>query len=466
MLQKRTLLLLFFLSLVLVACLNSTYKPVVKSTPTQTTANPTADNTLNIWWNKGYYPEEDAAFSQIISEWEKKSSIKVKLSFITDANIIQQTDKALSSNNLPDIFFAHLTDINWSPKWAWEGKLVDVSDVIDPIKNLYAPNALESVYLYNNNLKKRSYYAVPIEQQTIHISYWRDLLKEAGLSEREVPKDWDGFWNFWKQAQNKLRQQGQQNIYAFGLPMSPGGSDTYFMFEQFLEAYKVRLLDENGQLLLDDPTTRQSIIKVLDWCTNLYKEGYVPPNALSWQNTDNNVNFLNKTALITANPSLSIPTSQKQDTDLYYNKIGTMEFPNQPDGKPTRYMASVKQVVIFASSQHQKVAKEFLSFLIQPENLGAYIKNSAGRWFPVMPKLIKDPFWNDPKDPHLSVAVKQFTERQIRPFYPALNPAYVKAQQENVWGQTLNRILKDGLSPEQAADEAIAKIKQIFSEWK
>ncbi|HLO47514.1 MAG TPA: ABC transporter substrate-binding protein [Kamptonema sp.] len=465
MLKKQTFLLLFLLSIVLVACLN-TSKPATDSNPTGSPANSSASNTLNIWWNKGYYPEEDTAFQQIITEWEKKSPIKVKLSFITDANIIQKTDKALISNKLPDIFFAHLTDINWSPKWAWEGKLVDVSDVIEPIKNLYAPNAIESVYLYNNKVKKRSYYAVPIEQQTIHISYWRDLLKEIGTNDNEIPKDWDGFWNFWKQAQEKLRQQGQKNIYALGLPMSPGASDTYFMFEQFLEAYHVKLLDEKGQLLVDTPATRQGIIKVLDWCANFYKEGVVPPGALSWQNTDNNVNFLNKTTLITANPSLSIPTSQKQDTDLYYNKIGTMEFPNEPDGKPMRYMASVKQAVIFASSPHQKVAKEFLSYLVQPENLGTYIKNSAGRWFPVMPQLLKDAFWKDPKDPHLPVALKQFTERQIRPFYPVLNPAYVKVQQENVWGQTLNRILKDRLSPEQAADEAIAQIKKIFAEWK
>jgi multiple sugar transport system substrate-binding protein len=465
MFRKKTLILLFCLSLILVACLNTTSQRTTQSTPTATPAS-LDSNILNIWWNKGYYPEEDAAFQQIITEWEKKSSVKVKLSFITDGNIIQQTDKAIINNTLPDILFANLTDATWSPRWAWEGKLVDVSDVIEPIKNIYAPNAIESIYLYNNELKKRSYYAVPIQEQTVHIFYWRDLLKEIGMSEKDIPQDWDGFWNFWKQAQDKLREQGYKDIYGLGLPMSPVPGDTYFMFEHFLEAYQVKLLDENGKLLIDNPETREGIIKVLKWCTDFYKEGYVPPGALNWQNTDNNVNFLNKSTLMTVNASLSIPTSQKQDPDLYYNKIGTMEFPNQPNGKPMRYLSAVKQVVIFSSSQHQKVAKEFLSFLIKPENLGNYIKNSQGRWFPVMPQLLKDPFWNDPKDPHLSVAVKQFTERKIRPFYPVLNPIYVKVQQENIWGKTLNRILKDNLSPEQAADEAIAQIKKIFSEWK
>jgi multiple sugar transport system substrate-binding protein len=465
MFRKKTFILLFFLSIILVSCLNTTSQSTIQSTPIAASEN-LASDTLNIWWNKGYYPEEELAFQEVIDRWQKQTNKKINLTFITDANIIQQTEKAVSNKRLPDIFFAYLTDINWSPGWAWEGKLVDVSDVIEPIKKLYTDNALESVYFYNNVNKKRSYYAVPIEQQTIHISYWRDLLKEIGLSEKDIPHDWDGFWNFWKQAQDKLRQKGQKNIYAMGLPMSPGASDTYFMFEQFLEAYHVKLLDENGKLLLDSPDTKQGIIKVLDWCSKMYKDGYVPPPALSWQNTDNNVNFLNKSVIMTANPSLSIPTSQKQDQELYYNQIGTMEFPNQPDGKPTKYMAAVKQAVIFSSSQHQKDAKAFLSFLVNPKNLERYIENSEGRWFPVMPQLMKAPFWNNPKDPHLPVALKQFTERETRPFYPVLNPAYVKVQQENIWGQTLNRILKDGLSPEKAADEAIGKIKKIFADWK
>ena len=36
--------------------------------------------------------------------------------------------------------------------------------------------------------------------------------------------------------------------------------------------------------------------------------------------------------------------------------------------------------------------------------------------------------------------------------------------QENVWGNAVHRVVTDGLSPEQAVDEAIARIKQILAE--
>jgi multiple sugar transport system substrate-binding protein len=35
---------------------------------------------------------------------------------------------------------------------------------------------------------------------------------------------------------------------------------------------------------------------------------------------------------------------------------------------------------------------------------------------------------------------------------------------ENVWGNAVHRVAADGISPEQAVDEAIARIKQILSE--
>lgn len=464
MLSKKLFILLFFVSLALVACLNTIPRPGTESTVNNSATNSNDSNSLTIWWNKGYYPEEDAAFQVLVRQWEQKTGHKAKLILVADSNIIQQVEKSFSKDLHPDIFYAHLSDLIWSPQLAWQGKLVDVSDVIEPVKNLYPPETLKAVNYYNNVAKKRSYYAVPIQQQTVHISYWRDLVKQANLG--DIPKDWEGFWNYWKKVQDRLRENGEKNIYAFGFPMSPGASDTYFIFEQFLVANNIKLVDETGQLLLDNPQTRQTIIKLLNWFTSLYKEGYVPPAALSWQNTDNNVNFLNRSTILTPNPSLSIPVSVKQETDLYYEKIGTIGFPNQPDGKPVRYLSAVKQILIFESSKNQKLAKEFLAYLIQPENLGGYIKNSLGRQFPVMPELMKDPFWNNIKDPHLPIALKQFTEQPTHQFYTVSNSAYVKVQEENIWGKAMNRIITDGLSPEQATDEAFNRIKQIFAEWK
>ena len=36
--------------------------------------------------------------------------------------------------------------------------------------------------------------------------------------------------------------------------------------------------------------------------------------------------------------------------------------------------------------------------------------------------------------------------------------------EEHVWGNAVHRVVTEGITPEQAADEAIARIKQILSE--
>ena len=420
---------------------------------------------LRIYWNQGFYLGEDQALEQVITEWEAENDIEVELSLYSSDDILNQTAFALERGEPPDILFSHRADYTLAPRWAWEGKLADVSDVIEPVKDLYSPTALAAAYLYNQAENRRSYYGVPIEQQTIHIHYWRDLLAQAGLNEAEIPSDWDGFWTFWKQAQDKLRQNGEGEISGLGLPLSIQASDTYYHFEQILEAYDIELLDENGQLRLNDPQVRQGLIAALEWTTTFYRDGYVPPEAVNWLDSDNNISFLNRNTLMTSNPSLSIPASQREDDELYLKQMATREFPDEPDGEPINYVVAIKQALIFAEAQNPQAAKDFLAYLVQPERLGIYVKGSLGRWFPVMPDLLEDAFWKDSEDPHVSVAVRQFRQHPTRPLYHARNPAYAQVQAENVWGQAMKAVIASGVSPEEAVDQAIADIQRIFVEW-
>ena len=451
---------LFLLSLLLTNCAGKT----TKSTNSTSETALKQDDTLTIWWTRSYYLQEDEAIKEIVAAWQSQTGKKIDFSLIDQDSILRDTVNALKAENPPDIIFAYRTNDSLGPRWAWDDQLADVSDVVEPLKDAYSPAALQSVYYYNNVARERSTYAVPLKQLTVHIHYWRDLLAEAGMKEEDIPTEWDAFWQFWKQVQDNLRLKGREDFYAFGFPMSGEASDTHFAFEHILEAYDVQLLDEDGNLRLGDPQMRQSIVTALKWYTSFYKEGYVPPEANNWTNRSNNVEFLNQKVSITINPTLSIPVSQREEEDIYYNRIATLGFPNEPDGERLKPMVAVKQLVLFASSPNQKAAKNFLSYLVQPENLGPYLEESLGRFFPVMPKLASAPFWKDPADPHISKATQQF-QGETRSNYQSLNLAYATVQSENVWGRAIERIIIDGVSPEKAADDALARIQAILTEW-
>ena len=66
---------------------------------------------------------------------------------------------------------------------------------------------LESVYLLNGQTGERSYYAIPTQQQTEHIHYWKSMLDEAGVDSESIPNTWDEFWDFWCEAQPAVRDR-------------------------------------------------------------------------------------------------------------------------------------------------------------------------------------------------------------------------------------------------------------------
>lgn len=425
---------------------------------------PEKNSKFRVWWIQSFYPAETEALSQIVAEWEKKNNIKVEITFYNDGSINRDAENALNNGHPPDILFSNTAEFALYPKLAWGNKLADLSDVMQPVKDMFSPIALKAVSYKNGATDKRSYYAVPIAQLSACIHYWRDLLVDVGLSDTNIPKDWDGFWQFWETAQDRVRSKGKKEIYGIGLPMSAEADDTIFMFEQFLNAYGVDLLDENGALRLDAPNVREGIVNALGKYAGFYKSQHVPPKAVEWTSADNNQVFLSRNSFMTANPGLSIPASQQFDAEVYNKKLITIEWPKAPNGKPLSYLVAVKQAVVFANSPNLDAAKSLLSHIIQPANLLTYLKGAGGRYFPTMPQLLQDPYYKDSQDPHILSATKQF--QNTSSFYTAQNPAYSEVGAKQVWGRTVKSVALGNASPVQAADSAIAQIKDIFAQWK
>ncbi len=421
---------------------------------------------LIVLWDKGYVIEEDEAIEQVVSDWEAQSGFSVNLSFYNSGETAPRTLRASKAGDLaPDVLFAAKSVY---PVSDWGGKLADVTDVVAPLANRYSPNALQVAKVYGSKTAKNRYYAVPLDQSTTHIYYWKDLLTEAGYQPADIPTDWDEFWAFWKMLQFRLSDR-YPNMRSIGLPYSVPAYDTYHVFEQALVAYGVELLDERGRLQLNQPEVKAGIVRSLNWYLQFYKEGYVPTSAVNWLDPDNNRNFLDRNVMMTPNPTLSIPAAVRNDPGIYFNKLGTVDFPNKPNGQPLPHLVDIRQAIVFKEAPHQQAAKDFLAYLIQPDVLNAFLKASYGRYMPPsISEIEADSFWQDPADPHISTVVKTVIAGQTHPFYNALNPAYGMVMEENVWGQAIHAMAVEGISAEAAAERAIAQIKSIFREasWK
>src|SRR5476649_478581 len=115
-----------------------------------------AQDKLTVWWVKGFYKSEDDALYAAIKKYEAKSGIKVELSQYAVQDMIPKTVAALDSGTPPDIAYADSYDVQAAGKWAFEGKLEDLSDVLTPMKANFAPNTIETAYLLNDKTKKKA----------------------------------------------------------------------------------------------------------------------------------------------------------------------------------------------------------------------------------------------------------------------------------------------------------------------
>lgn len=124
--SHRYILVALILSLIIIGCTN-----ILKSNQSSVTESSINSRVLKIWSDKGYTLEEDEALQQIIRNWEQQSSNKIKLTFYTNDELPQKTQRALQAGNPPDIVISSSAERELYPRLSWEGKLVDISDVIE-----------------------------------------------------------------------------------------------------------------------------------------------------------------------------------------------------------------------------------------------------------------------------------------------------------------------------------------------
>ena len=95
-----------------------------------------------------------------------------------------------------------------------------------------------------------------------------------------------------------------------------------------------------------------------------------------------------------------------------------------------------------------------------------YLDFSGERLLPTIPALLDQPFWLDPGDRHRMAAVMQVSSRPTLYNYTAAsgNWRHQLVNQELVWSKAIHRVAAEGITPEQAVDEAIARVKQILAE--
>lgn len=423
--------------------------------------------TATAWWNQGFVPEEDASFRAMVADYEKQSGNKIDYSLIPTGPLMQKMVSALTSGEVPDVMSHDTEDATVLPQNAWKDKLVDLTDIVEPLKSQLHPTAYLASYYYNNVTKKRAAYQAPFKTATLPFHIWRPLVEKAGLKVENAPTTWDAFWNYFKPVQTKLRSQGLRGVYSLGLQATTNGpADGNNLFAYFLAAYGgYDIVTPDGKPHLDDPKVKAAVLKSIAFITAAFKEGYVPPSALDWGDPDDNNAYHAQQIVMDLDGTISTELAMIHDPDKYNGSV-VMGLPKDNAGNEIASPLTVGGAIVPKGGKNPAVAKEFLQYVIQPKVAGAYLKAGLARWLPAIPSIVKDdPWWTDPKDPHRLAYVNQGVLGKTLPRHYAYNPGMAEANAAQIWGTAHASVIRDGVTPEAAADTALKHIGTILAKY-
>jgi len=418
--------------------------------------------TATVWWIQGFAQEEDIAFKKIVDDYEKASGNKIDYTIAPYAPMREKTIAAITSGEVPDLF--QNSPVEMSAVWAWDDKLVDMSDVVETQKAEYTEAALLSANCYNSITKKRSYYLAPYQTASLPNHIWRSLVEKAGYKMEDIPKTWEAYYDFFKDVQKKLREQGMRNVYGLGFQLTTQGNDPNNFFGYWLLAYGGgNLVSKDGKLHLDDPKVKEAVIKAIEVPCKAYKEGFVPQSAINWNDADDNNAFHAKQLVMDLDGTISTEVAiikNKQD----YDDIVVQGLPLDNDGKPVPAQVTNFGGMIPKGAKNIEVAKDFMKYLIQPKITNDYLKIGLGRNVPAFPSIVKnDSWWSE--DPHRKAYVEQALLGPTVPDFFVYNPAWAEVRNQHVFGAAWADVLRNGMTPQAATEKAFKWVEQIFAKY-
>lgn len=422
-----------------------------------------AATTIEVWWVQGFVPEEDTAFVAMVGDYEKQSGNKVEHSITPYAALRQKEISAITSGVVPDVM--EIAD-NWiGPLQAWDDKLVELDDIVEPIKAQFMPSALRCGYLYDNVSKNRAYFVAPMKTAAVPFHIWKSMVEKGGGNLTQLPDTWDAFIDFFKPLQAKLRAGGMRNVFSYGYQLTTNGVDPIATFCAFMIAYGGQdLVTPDGKLHSEDTKVRDAVVKTVVRLTDTFKAGLVPPSCVNWNDADDNNAFHSKLMVMDFDGTISTELALFHNKEEY-DDILTHGMPKGNDGQELPSQVGIGGPVIPKGAKNVTVAKEFVSYMTQPKVLNQYLKAGLGRWALPIPEIVKsDPFWLQ-DDPHRAAYLEQSILGPTVPIYEVYNPAMAQVGAEHVFMTAWFDVLNNGMTAQAAVDKAFRRAEEIFVKY-
>lgn len=303
----------------------------------------------------------------------------------------------------------------WLGQFAPEGAIADITEFVDQWEN--SDDVVESLWATGQLPGEDAIFMLPHQYTTLYLYYRPSYFEEAGV---EPPSSQEDFLA----AAEALTGDGR---FALDVRGGAGGQDQWLAW---MYAGGASLVDDSGEVILDDDTAVEVNQRYLDLTTSL---DAAPPGSITAAFADVKTNFADGlTAMMIHHPG---SLAEMQST--FEDDLGVIPIPTG-DGQPGATLGSMSGNVIMEGSESKEAAWAWISWLSEQEQMETMTASPEGQ-LPVLESVIALPEYNE--DPQLAVAIEAIPTAKTWPALPGV--AELAAAQ---WGPTIQQAFQGELS--------------------
>jgi len=382
-----------------------------------------------------FIPAYDAYFKTVLAPaYEKATGIKVSYELVSVGSLQTRVTTAAETGSGPDMT---LNFFNWP--FLYDDKYVDVSDIAEEIGKQsggWYDSAKEAV-IVNGKWK-----ALPFGNVGQLMNWRTDWFKEVGFE--KFPDSWDELL----EAGTKLKKAG----HPFGFELGHGFGDNHGWLYPLLWSHGGREVEPDGKtIVLDSDETAQAV----DFCRKFFQQTMFE-DVLGWTDPANNKAYLSEQISCTNNAESILYIAKKDFPDIA--KVTDQSL--NPQGPKGRFhILAPWSHSAFSRTEDPKPAKDFLRWLMQPEQVGPWYASAVSYYAPFLKKYDDAPLW------HVEPRNLPYRDSLATSHLPGWPAPISRPQSESVAKYVVVDMFAKactGKSTKDVIADAVAQLKQIY----
>jgi multiple sugar transport system substrate-binding protein len=222
-------------------------------------------------------------------------------------------------------------------------------------------------------------------------------------------------------------------------------------------AYGGNIIDKQNRVVFNSP----GAVKGYQLIKDMYvKHQIIPRGTLAWDNSGNNKAYQSKQVAFVYNPPSVYSYLLQEDKDLAA-RTGLFPAPGGPAGRVKRVY--VDYYGVFKASPYPDVAKGLIRHFLDPKNYNEFITGTAGRYLPVYPKLLEDPFWTS--KPAFAGLLDIGREGETIGREGRITAALGEVVAQSLLAKSVQTVLVNDVDPAEAVAKAHAEIVAIYKRF-